>query len=221
MIVFDLGSNDGADAAYYLSLGYEVVCCEANPKLAMALTNRFAPEIARGRVHVEAKAIAETIVPRAFFVSENPLWSSLDPIWAARDGKTTEAIEVPGITIADLFDQYGVPYYIKIDIEGADRIVLEQLLADTRRPQFISIEDCRFGPTYLALLATCGYTGFKLSEQSCLPPGTSGPFGDDLAGAWLPYREMKALYHEVVRDRGGRRIAPAGQYFDIHARLGE
>jgi FkbM family methyltransferase len=218
MIVFDLGANDGADAAYYLSLGYEVVCCEANPRLAMALTNRFAPEIAQGRVHVEAKAIAETIVPRAFFVSQNNHWSSLDPIWAARDGKATEAIEVPGITIADLFDRYSVPHYLKIDIEGADIIALRQLLADERRPRFVSVEDCRFGPSYLDLLSMCGYDGFKLSEQSQWT-GTSGPFGDDLPGLWLSFNDMKKHYAATVRTETLRRIAPEGQYFDIHGRL--
>jgi FkbM family methyltransferase len=219
MLIFDLGAHTGEDTQAYLSQGYNVVAVEANPRLADALALRFEREIREGQVTVIGAAIAETIVPRAFFVSENPLWSSLDPIWAGRDGRKTEAVEVPGITLADLFDRHGVPGYLKIDIEGADRIVLEQLLVDTRRPLYVSVEDCRFGPSYLGLLATCGYTGFKLSEQSQWAPGTSGPFGDDLPGEWLSYREMKALYHETVRDLAGMRIAPAGVWFDIHCRM--
>lgn len=220
MTVFDLGANNGDDTAAYCAAGYDVVSVEANPWLATRLTDRFVHEVAEGKVRIIGAAVAETVERRRFHISANDHWSSLDPVWAGRDGRRTEALDVPCVTLPGLFDRYGVPYYLKIDVEGADRTVLEQLLADKRRPKYISIEDCRFGPNYLGLLATCGYTGFKLSEQSCLPSGTSGPFGDDLPGVWLPYREMKALYHEVVRDQGGGRIAPEGVWYDLHGRLG-
>lgn len=219
MLIYDLGANSGEDTAAYLAAGHEVVAVEPNPALVTTLNARFAAEIAAGRVHIEDGALGDPEWPKLFHVSANDHWSSIDPIWAGRDGLPTTAIEVPTITLPDLFERYGCPDYIKIDVEGADRIVLEQLLGDKRRPGLVSVEDCRFGPTYLDILAACGYTGFKLSEQSRLPPGTSGPFGEDLPGPWLTIDEMRALYAEVVRD-GGMKMAPTGVYFDIHAKLG-
>lgn len=218
MIVYDLGANSGDDTQAYLAAGHEVVSVEANPVLADALALRFEREISEGQVAVIGAAMAETIVPRAFFVSANDHWSSLDPIWAGRDGKPTEAIEVPGMTLSDLFDRYSVPGYLKIDVEGADRTVLEQLLADERRPRWLSVEDCRFGPTYLDILHAAGYTGFKLSDQSILPPGTSGPFGDDLPGEWLSIDAMREHYAKTVRV-GSMKMAPAGVWHDLHAAM--
>lgn len=219
MMVFDLGANTGEDTTAYLAQGYDVVSVEANPALALDLASRFAPDIAAGRVHIVDAAIAATAEPRPFYVSANHHWSSLDSVWAARDGRMTEPISVQCVRLADLFDRYGVPHYMKIDIEGADIIVLEQLLEDERRSKYVSVEDCRFGPSYLDILSACGYSGFKLSEQSQWAPGTSGPFGEDLPGLWLHFNDMKTLYRTMVRSETLRRIAPEGQYFDIHARL--
>lgn len=220
MLIYDLGANDGADTAIYATAGHEVIACEANPKLADALALRFEREIREGQVTVIGRAISDKAWPRQFHVSQNDHWSSLDPVWAGRDGRETETITVQGITLAELFDEYGCPSYLKIDVEGADRTVLEQLLADTRRPRWLSVEDCRFGPTYLDILHAAGYTGFKLSDQSILSPGTSGPFGDDLPGEWLSIDAMREHYAKTVRV-GDMKMAPVGVWVDIHARLGE
>lgn len=220
MIIFDLGTHTGEDTAAYLAAGYDVVAVEPNPTLVATLNERFKAEIAAGRVHIEDAALGDPLWPRPFYVSANDLWSSTNPEWAARDGMETTLVEVPTITLHDLFDRYGTPHYLKIDIEGADHVVLMQLLADRRRPNLASVEDCRFGPQYLGLLAAAGYTGFKLSDQSVLPPGTSGPFGDDLAGEWMTYAQMKAHYYKTVRDQGRQRLAPEGVWFDLHGRWG-
>ena len=70
--------------------------------------------------------------------------------------------------------------------------------------------------------------GFKLLDQSgvcrmkdtatghVFPAGSSGPFGNDLTGAWLPYDAMVAHYARTVRDHSGNRLAPRSQWWDIH-----
>ena len=47
-----------------------------------------------------------------------------------------------------------------------------------RLPLYVSVEDCRFGPRYMEILAGCGYDGFKLLDQSQVPQSdrmTAGP----------------------------------------------
>jgi len=65
--------------------------------------------------------------------------------------------------LGDLLKQYGVPYYLKIDIEGHDQYCLDDLNpADL--PQYISLE---LGPFETMLrLQALGYSDFKLMTQN-------------------------------------------------------
>ena len=91
-------------------------------------------------------------------------WSSAFKGWAEKGGHTTQEIRVQTITLARLFDSYGVPYYIKCDIEGADELFVRQLLADTRRPPFVSIEAVSLDA--LAILFSAGYDRIQLVNQA-------------------------------------------------------
>jgi hypothetical protein len=126
---------------------------------------------------------------------------------------------------------YGVPDYLKIDIEGADLIVLRDLLTSKFLPSLISVEDCRFGYDYINLLSQMGYKKFKLLDQSEVPNcegfpndfkftlGSSGPFGDHIPGNWLEKNAFEKLYEITVRTREGLRIKAHSHWFDIHASL--
>ena len=132
------------------------------------------------------------------------------------------------MTLRELFARFDVPYYLKIDVEGADRTVLEQLHGNEVLPLFVSVEDCRLGFDYMRIMAVCGYNSFKLLDQSTVsqlkdpetgytfPIGSSGPFGDDLPGQWLSHEGMAEHYAMTVRDRTGNRIAPRNHWWDIH-----
>jgi hypothetical protein len=65
---------------------------------------------------------------------------------------------------------YGVPYYLKIDIEGADMLCLEGLLPFQGRSNFVSFEsDRRSMPALRAeigLLKRLRYTKFQLVDQN-------------------------------------------------------
>jgi hypothetical protein len=122
-----------------------------------------------------------------------------------------------------------VPYYLKIDVEGVDLQVLEQLTALALLPARVSVEDCRFGFRYLEILAEAGYNGFKLLDQSTVPElvdpttgarfpkGASGPLGDEIAGDWQPYAAIVERYATTVRDWDGNRLADRSHWWDIHA----
>jgi len=228
-LIFDLGMNNGDDTACYLRRGFNVVALEANPALCDAAQRRFHAETDEGRLTILNAAIWNKQGDATFYVNlDNDHWSSLDAGWAARDSSRYREIRVPCVTLASLFEQFGAPHYLKIDVEGVDHSVLEQLAGSGRLPLYVSVEDCRFGLRYMEMLAACGYDGFKLLDQSTVvdmtdkstgrafPTGSSGPFGDDVPGEWLSHADVLKLYSTTVRDREGNRLAPRTQWWDIH-----
>jgi FkbM family methyltransferase len=228
--IFDLGMNNGDDTEFYLSRGFDVVALEANPMLCDRARARFAAAIKEGRLNILNAAIGRTDSEATFFINlDNDHWSSLDIGWAGRDGSRCREVTVQCVTLRKLFDGFGVPHYLKIDVEGADQSVLEQLHGMSLLPLYVSVEDCRFGPQYMEILASCGYDGFKLLDQSTVghmveptngrafPAGSSGPFGSDVPGRWLTYDDIVAHYSATVRDPQGRRLAPRTRWWDIHS----
>ena len=230
-LVFDLGMNNGDDAAFYLSRGFDVIALDANPSLCAAAQHRFATAIGEGRLTIINAAISNETGEAPFHINlDNDHWSSLDLGWAGRDASRCREIRVPCVTLAGLFGEFGVPHYLKVDVEGADQAVLDQLRGRDVLPQYVSVEDCRFGFQFMETLASCDYDGFKLLDQSTVchmtdpatgqgfPAGSSGPFGSDLPGEWLSHADMVALYSATVRDIQGNRLAPRTHWWDIHCR---
>ncbi|HVT51332.1 MAG TPA: FkbM family methyltransferase [Dongiaceae bacterium] len=164
-LIYDVGANDGADTAYYLSLGHRVVAIEANPVLAEQLRRRFADEIAAGRLTLLNIGVAETEGEMDFWVSENPVWSSFHREIAARQGASHYKIRVPTRLFADVIARHGVPHYCKVDIEGNDGLCLEGLSPDTA-PAYLSIEMSHDrGGSDLARMRALGYARFKIVSQ--------------------------------------------------------
>jgi FkbM family methyltransferase len=223
-VIFDLGMNNGDDTAFYLRRGFDVVALEANPALCEKAEKRFESAVGDGRLKILNAAIWEKSGEATFFVNlENDHWSSLDIGWAGRDAGRCEEIKVRCVTLTELFGEFGVPYYLKVDVEGVDQAVIEQLRGMHLLPLYVSVEDCRFGPRYMEILASCGYDAFKLLDQSSVPymqggfpQGSSGPFGDEVPGEWLTHDKMMALYSTTVRDTQGNRLAPRTRWWDIH-----
>lgn len=228
-LIFDLGMNNGDDSAFYLKRGLRVVALEANPLLCEQASQNFADDVAAGALTIINAAIWESSGERAFYINlENDHWSSLDVNWAGRNGSAYKSVPVQCVTLPALFATYGVPFTLKIDVEGVDHVVLDQLRGLDLLPRFVSVEDCRFGFDYMEALAACGYDGFKLFDQSTVagrvdaetghtfPLGSSGPLGAEIEGDWLSYAAVVDLYARTVRDRSGVRLAPQSQWWDIH-----
>jgi FkbM family methyltransferase len=223
-LVFDIGAHRGEDTAYYLKRGFRVVAVEGEPRHAAHIRDRFADEIGSGRLKLVDKAIAEhsghAIFHRNLDIS---VWGTIRPSWAERNvryGSRIEEITVACLTPSELFATFGVPHYLKIDVEGADRLVLESLRPLAARPPYVSIESETVSFAALMqefeLFSELGYRDFKLSPQhlvqemripSSSPHGAavdwrfeehaSGPFGEDVAGPWLSAREAIAEYKSV------------------------
>lgn len=215
-LIFDVGMHDGADSAFYLAKGFDVVAIEANPALLAAARERFAQEIAAGRLRLIDAAIAETTGRTHMAVSDSvDAWSSLSKDFIARSeaiGVKYRYVEVATVSFPELLATAGVPYYLKVDIEGLDMLVIRGLRSSPDRPAYISIESnvsANHAPFGLVLeelteLSRLGYRSFQYVNQRLSPKirmpypareGTyvdvrfsgheSGSFGRELGGRWL------------------------------------
>src|ERR1700685_1184264 len=170
--------NNGDDTAYYLHQGFRVVAVEANPVLCGSGRERFRAEIERGQLTILTLGIAESEGSSTFWVCDSlSEWSSFEHRIASRGGSGCHSVEVQTIPFRKLLGQFGVPEYLKIDIEGADALCIRDLPRD-QLPHYISCEDWRDvserGSRMLLLLYETGYRRFKLLEQTefeaLLPP---------------------------------------------------
>ena len=162
-LIYDVGLHNGTDTAYYLHKGFRVVAIDANPVLVAAAQDRFRTEIANGRLTVLNIGIAEQEGTLSFWVNEaNDLQSSFSEERAKRYGPCHE-IPVRCIPFSSVLAEHGVPYYMKVDIEGYDCFCVGSL--DPKDlPKHISVEadgDC----DVVAELQKLGYTKFKLVNQ--------------------------------------------------------
>jgi FkbM family methyltransferase len=173
-LIYDIGLFDGADTAYYLFRGYRVVAVDANPQMIEMAKARFAEEVAGRRLTLVNAGISQASGEATFWVSDKADWSSFDRAIASREGTGHRPVPVPVVPFSELLAEYGVPYYLKIDIEGNDRICVDALKGD-RLPQYISVESECVGDSevlsderataMLELLREIGYRRFKLVNQ--------------------------------------------------------
>lgn len=224
-LIFDVGMHFGEDTDFYLKKGFRVVAFEANPDFVEHCRSRFSDAIAANRLTIISGAVApgaEVTLP--FYVNTvESTWGTLNPDWVARNdrrGVPSRQINVERIDIGEQFRRYGVPYYLKIDIEGSDTAAAEALRALKDRPRFISIETDinRFSrlKKEIDLLVSLGYRRFKPVQQQRIKnnrvvlnsrdgtsfehvfePSASGPFGDDLPGEWLDEKECRRAYRSI------------------------
>ena len=167
-LIYDVGFNNGDDSCYYLSRGFNVVAVEANAALVEEGKVRFASETASGRLTLVHAALWERSGETVnFFLNDSEHGqSSLDAERGKRGGSYRE-ITVGTVTIGDLFAQYGVPWYLKIDIEGADEMVIRTLPRTGGAPKYLSFE-VDHGCPAVELLSPLGYNAFKLINPETL-----------------------------------------------------
>ena len=135
-LIFDLGFHKGEDTHYYLASGHNVVAVEADPTLYKKGLEQFRDAIASGQlrlIHSAVLGACRNIREISFYPHPtNSEWGTTDFRWKQRNEKTfgmphDKEICVPVVTLPGLVEKYGSPFYLKIDIEGADEEVLEDL----------------------------------------------------------------------------------------------
>lgn len=231
-LIFDIGMHKGKDTDYYLKKGFKVVAVEANPALVETARFKFKDEIKTGQLVIIDKAINNESGSLSFYINEaKDDWGSIVPGWNSTGNATVREIEVQAVLLEEIIKEFGMPYYMKIDIEGADIICLKSLYKLGSKPQFISCEllsphnfntrdiDCL---DILAHLKVLGYNRFYPSNQKlnetlkCPYPSkegkyvdyqfdgeSSGLFGKDITGEWLLYDYYVYQYLSYFHEYNG------------------
>ena len=203
-MAFDIGMNNGDDTAYYLHKGFQVVAVEANPQLVEKATLRFQAELASRQLVILNVGIAGKEGSLPFWVcDEHSEWSSFDRNSAARDGCAHHEILVPCRRFQSIIEEFGAPYYLKVDIEGNDRLCLDDLRNDNL-PKYISVEAADLA--LLDSLAELGYTRFKCLSQFLFMtmeiPYSREHRSYEFAERWL---KSRSFFVRIFRRMGGRK----------------
>jgi hypothetical protein len=111
---------------------------------------------------------------------------------------------LPAKTPMELIRLHGAPYYVKVDVEHYDAVILRELFQSDIRPPYISAESHTVD-VFAWLVAVGGYRSFNLvngptietdyayhtirtcagREQYSFPRHSAGPFRDDIKGCWM------------------------------------
>ncbi len=215
-LIFDVGAHNGNDTAYYLSRGFRVVAIEAHPLYGCLLYQRFRAEIAAGKLQILNFAIAERPGLCALLESQTEAqWNTIVPEVAASKSGNFREVMVPALTFDQVFERFGTPYFLKVDIEGSELHVFRHLV---ERPQYVSFETGQDVFAILQILRDLGYPRFKLVNQRVIHENavaSSGPFGEDTPGEWVDDRTVEEQIR-AIQVPGAIRV---DDWFDVHVSL--
>jgi FkbM family methyltransferase len=242
-VIYDIGSNNGDDIPYYLHKADLVVAVEANPVLCEQIRQRFKSEMATDRLVVENVVISSQDDREVDFYihQEFDILSTMDaPI---HDITSYKKVLLPAKNIISLFNQYGNPFYVKVDIEGADETIVRAMFQVGIYPPYLSVEAHDVGVLGV-LMALGNYRHFKMVAGATVhnryantiivdrfsklhhhsfPVHSAGPFGDDIHGDWMLTNVFMRYF--MFAGPGWKDIhvtnLPVNQVADNHTELGD
>ena len=223
--------HKGEDTEFYLRKGFRVIAFEANPDLVHSCSARFSEYIKQGQLTIIEGAIvdvdtidAEQKLVQFYMNDKVTVWGTVCANWAernARFGTPSSMIDVNVVDLAGVIREYGMPHYMKIDIEGCDMICINILNKFLERPDYVSIESDKTSyeniKDEIDTLIDLGYSSFQAVEQSAVPlfqsppyPPTegeyveqqfekdsSGLFGSELGNKWKSKHKILRQYRVI------------------------
>jgi FkbM family methyltransferase len=144
-LVIDVGANGGNKTFIFAEIAEQVLCVEPSPAAVHILQERFAQS---KNITIVGKGVGSQVGSCPFHIfGETDCYNTFSSKWATSlatsDGskqpikKAVSVVDVPVTTLDMLIDQFGIPDYIKIDVEGFELEVLKGL---SRPVNLISIE---------------------------------------------------------------------------------
>ncbi len=215
-IIFDFGANKGQNLKYFLDKADIVIAIEANYSLTKKIESDFKEFINSKKLIVRNIALTdnENLKTIDFYISKTRhTHSTLYPDDISKFlKKEVECIKASSI-IKKYLNDFNILEieYIKIDIEGADKVILNDLLKNNIVPKNLSIEV--YDTEILDLLIKSPYKSFKFipgpdlsfkknvkvinknnkEKNFNFEIYSSGPYGEDIPGVYyskksiLPY----------------------------------
>lgn len=137
--IFDIGANRGIKTGLFLKMGADVVAVEPDSDCQSVLRERYLKyRLARKPVTIVGKAVSGKEAVETMWINEagstentlNKKWVETLRADEERFGhslKFAKQVKVETVTLNHLMEDYGDPFFIKIDVEGLELSVLQGL----------------------------------------------------------------------------------------------
>lgn len=171
MLLFDIGANIGKWTLQNLN-NNKIIAVEASPKTYKELVKNVTGKNVIALNYAVSNTPSDTV---KFYESNSNTLSSLDKRWLedprSRFGVNSSInsyieIDVNTISLDTLIANYGIPDILKVDVEGAENIVLKSL---TKTAKLLCFEwASEWNPeTFECIdhLASIGYTQFHVQNE--------------------------------------------------------
>jgi FkbM family methyltransferase len=191
-LVFDIGAHVGDRVASFRRLGARIVAVEPQPAMVKVLKLFYGR---RADIAIEAVAVGRSVGTTILMINtDNPTVSTASPefVSAARDApgwetqRWTKSVPVPVTTLDALIGKYGVPAFIKIDVEGFEEETLQGL---SRAVKALSFEFTIIQrDVALACIERCvalGYTRFNAALGESQTFVNADWVGGEAVARWL------------------------------------
>jgi FkbM family methyltransferase len=173
-LCFDIGANIGNKAAIFKALNAKVIAIEPQDECVKILKHRFGKSVT-----ILQKGVGEKEGEMDFFISNSHTISSFSKDWIDTVKKTrfkemewNRKVTVPITTLDLLISTYGMPRFVKIDVEGYEWEVLKGLTQSvpTLCFEYTAPERLQIARTCLQHLASlytnaeCNYTAGEVLQ---------------------------------------------------------
>jgi FkbM family methyltransferase len=125
-MIFDIGANSGSYSKEYTKNGFKVIAVEPQKQLCNRITEEQPDTI------VINALVGRSPEPLDFFICNADTLSTSSIDWMTKGRFANQyswqyAGKIPCISLDQLIQKYGIPFYIKIDVEGSEVDVLSSL----------------------------------------------------------------------------------------------
>lgn len=172
-IAFDIGANIGQTVDELLPNYDKIICFEPNPNLVTIIKNKF---FNNDKVTIEELGLSDKTETKKFNISNSHVVSTFSEDWINNSRFTNvynwdTSIDVKTTTLDEVIDKYGIPYFIKIDVEGYEYEVLKgltKLLENTYFAFEWAEEQYEIVNKTVKYLKELGYNNFAYTYQDSL-----------------------------------------------------